>query len=79
MSQGKDRIKLTVWSATNGAWRLITSRADALQTIGEWKDITGSFVHVKGRVNDADQNSISITWAKECITAIDVVEINQEY
>lgn len=79
MESNNDRVKLSVWTASNGAWRFLTSRADARQAIDDWKNVANSFLEVKGRVNDADQNAIDVIFATQIITAIDIVEINREF
>ena len=78
-----DKVKLSVYTATNGVWRLITSRAVALQAIQDWEEVEMGVVAprmtVSGRLNEADQNKVQLKFLKSIITAIEIIEMNQEF
>jgi hypothetical protein len=76
----EDKVKLLIGVA--GIWRdsLVVSRGEAEAFRDSLLDVSVlGFVTVKGRLNDADGNSVSIFLRKEEVIGIEIIELNNQF
>ena len=71
-------VKVGIYTSSNGVWHRIAQANDVLNLVEAWRAGVEKLVTLTGRVDDIDANKTLITWLREEITAVEVVEINQE-
>jgi len=76
----KDKVKVSFWSVDfNVALNTIATREDAYRAIEDYEDVALEYIHIKGRINDYDNNEMAFTLRKSSIGAVEVIELNSAF
>jgi len=73
-----DKVILAVWTCyhTTG-WYIVCNRSNADTFLAQTEEIGYQWVRIRGRVNDVDGNELEISFHREDICIVQIMEVNK--
>ncbi len=77
---GNDVVKLEIYrTGIGGSITVVTSRDNADGVLEAFHGTVDRFISISGRLNDADNNRIDISFKRDAIGGIVVVDTNRDF